>query len=64
MKTIAKKTDMTEGKIFGKFVSYALPFMFTNLLQVLYNAADVIVVGLSSEPDAVGRSVRLPPLSI
>lgn len=54
MKTIAKKTDMTEGKIFGKFVSYALPFMFTNLLQVLYNAADVIVVGLSSEPDAVG----------
>ena len=54
MKTIAKKNDMTEGKIFGKFVAYALPFMLTNLLQVLYNAADIIVVGLSGEPDAVG----------
>ncbi len=54
MKTIAEKTDMTEGKIFGKFVAYALPFMLTNLLQVLYNAADIIVVGLSGEPDAVG----------
>ena len=28
--------------------------MLTNLLQVLYNAADIIVVGLSGEPDAVG----------
>ncbi len=45
---------MTEGKIFSKFVAFALPFMLTNLLQVAYNAADVIVVGLSSEPNAVG----------
>lgn len=52
--TTAKKNDMTEGGIFGKFVAYALPFMLTNLLQVLYNAADVIVVGLSGEPDALG----------
>ncbi len=53
-KTLAEKNDMTTGGIFGKFVAYALPFMLTNLLQVLYNAADIIVVGLSGEPDAVG----------
>lgn len=50
----AKNADMTEGGIFGKFVAYALPFMLTNLLQVLYNAADIVVVGLSHEADAVG----------
>lgn len=50
----AKNADMTEDGIFGKFVAYALPFMLTNLLQVLYNAADIVVVGLSHEADAVG----------
>ena len=53
-KVRSRNTDMTEGKIFGRFIAYVLPFMFTNLLQVLYNAADIVVVGLSSEPDAVG----------
>jgi putative MATE family efflux protein len=28
--------------------------MLTNLLQVLYNAADMVIVSMSSEPDAVG----------
>ena len=53
-KVRSRNTDMTEGKIFGRFIAYVLPFMFTNLLQVLYNAADIVVVGLSNEPDAVG----------
>ncbi len=50
----ATSLDLTEGGIFGKFLAYMIPFMLTNLLQVLYNAADIVVVGLSSEPDAVG----------
>lgn len=50
----ANSLDLTEGGIFGKFLAYMIPFMLTNLLQVLYNAADIVVVGLSSEPDAVG----------
>ena len=28
--------------------------MATNLLQVLYNAADMMIVGMSTEADAVG----------
>ena len=46
--------DMTEGPILSRLLVFALPLIFTNLLQVLYNAADMVVVGLSSEPDAVG----------
>ena len=51
----AKKTiQMTEGPLFGKILVFILPLMVTNLLQVLYNAADMMVVSLSTEPDAVG----------
>ena len=45
---------MTEGPLFGKILIFILPLMATNLLQTLYNAADMIVVGLSAEADAVG----------
>ena len=52
--TKRKDIDMTSGPIFKQMLVFALPLIFTNLLQVLYNATDMIVVGLSSEPDAVG----------
>lgn len=45
---------MTEGRIFGKMLLFILPLMATNLLQMLYNAADMMVVSLSPELDAVG----------
>ena len=45
---------MTEGPLLGKIILFVLPLMATNLLQVLYNAADMMVVSLSVEPDAVG----------
>ena len=37
--------DMTEGPLTKKIILYSLPLMVTGLLQLLYNAADVIVVG-------------------
>lgn len=46
--------DMTTGPLFRKLLLFILPLMATNLLQMLYNAADIMIVGLSSEPDAVG----------
>ena len=46
--------NMTEGRVFGKILLFAFPLMITNLLQVFYGAADMIIVSLSSEPNAVG----------
>ena len=46
--------NMTEGGVFGKILLFAFPLMITNLLQVFYNAADMIIVSMSSEPNAVG----------
>ncbi len=50
----AKKIDFTEGKIFPMLFAFVLPIIATNLLQMFYNAADMMVVSLSSEPNAVG----------
>ncbi len=49
-----KKPNLTEGPIFSRIITVALPLMATNLLQTFYNAADMIIVGLSPVKDAVG----------
>ena len=49
-----KTVNFTEGKLFFKIVWFVLPIVATNLLQTLYNAADMMVVSLSSESNAVG----------
>ncbi|MBR6687203.1 MAG: MATE family efflux transporter, partial [Clostridia bacterium] len=47
MKLFAKnnKIDMLTAPLFKKMVLFALPVLFTNVLQLLYNHADQIVVG-------------------
>ncbi len=44
---MAKKyeMDMTSGPILSKMLMFALPLMLSSVLQLLFNAADVIVVG-------------------
>ncbi len=37
--------DMTHGPIFGKLIQFALPLMLSSILQLLFNAVDVVVVG-------------------
>ncbi len=48
------KTSFTDGSIFDKLLYFVLPIMATNLLQMFYNAADMMVVSASSETNAVG----------
>ena len=37
--------DMTNGPLPGKILRFALPIMAANIIQLLFNAADVVVVG-------------------
>lgn len=46
--------DMTKGSLFVNILRFIFPLILTNLLQQLYHAADVVVVGLSSDPNAIG----------
>lgn len=37
--------DMCNGPLFGKILLFTLPLMLSGILQLLFNAADVVVVG-------------------
>lgn len=47
MSAVAKthQIDMTNGAILPKLLSFSIPLIFSSALQLLFNAADVIVVG-------------------
>lgn len=37
--------DMCSGPVFHKMLVFAIPLMFSGILQLLFNAADIVVVG-------------------
>lgn len=37
--------DMTQGAIFPKLLEFSVPLIFSSILQLLFNAADIVVVG-------------------
>lgn len=45
--------DMCSGPLFSKILIFALPIMAMNILQLLFNAADMIVVGRFSGSQAL-----------
>ena len=45
MKTTSLSKDFTTGSIPKRLLWFALPFMASNALQVLYNTVDMIIVG-------------------
>lgn len=45
MKKRKNEIDMCNGPLFGKVLIFSLPLMLSGILQLLYNAADVAVVG-------------------
>lgn len=57
--------DMSKGSILKNILFFALPLMLSNILQLLYNAADTVVVGRWGGPDslaAVGATGTLTVL--
>ena len=46
--------NMTEGKLFPKIVRFTVPVVLAGILQLLYNASDMIVVGRFAEPGSLG----------
>ena len=41
--------DMTSGNLFKKIIIYSIPIILTSVLQLLYNACDLMVVGKFAE---------------
>lgn len=45
--------DMCNGPLLGKILRFSIPLMFSGILQLLFNAADIIVVGQFTGSDAL-----------
>ena len=58
----AMRADLTEGPLLGKIWSFTLPIIATGLLQTLYNASDMIVVGRFAGAFAMGAVGACGPL--
>lgn len=59
--------DMTSGPLWGKMMMFAVPLILSSMLQLLFNAADLIVVGNwggHGSMAAVGNTVSLINLVI
>lgn len=52
-KRVAASVNLTEGPLFKRIILYTIPIILTGLLQLLFNAADIIVVGNSSNETAL-----------
>ena len=45
--------DMCHGSLFDKLISFSIPLMISGILQLLFNAVDIIVVGRFSGSEAL-----------
>ena len=52
--------DLTRGSVFKNLVLFAVPILLSNMLQQLYHAADVVVVGNFSADTTVSLAAKNP----
>ena len=53
MKQNKYEIDMCNGTIMDKLISFSLPLMLSGILQLMFNAVDIIVVGRFSGSQAL-----------
>lgn len=58
----SNQIDMTQGAIFSKLLVFSVPLILSSLLQLLFNAADVIVVGRYVGSNALAAVGSVAPL--
>ena len=66
MATTSRSADLTSGPMLQKIILFSVPLAASSILQLLFNAADVVVVGRfagsSSAPaDRAQRKSPPPP---
>ncbi|MBP3437196.1 MAG: MATE family efflux transporter [Clostridia bacterium] len=49
-----KEVDMLNGPLLGRLIRFSIPLILSGILQLLYNAADIIIVGQFEGVNAVG----------
>lgn len=63
MNSVGKyQIDMCHGPLFGKIVLFSIPLMASNIMQVLFNAVDMIVIGHYTTHEAMAAVGSCGPL--
>src|SRR5690554_3334712 len=57
-----RQSDMTSGPLLSQLLAFALPIMAMNILQLLFNAADMVVVGRFAGSQALAAVGATGPL--
>ena len=50
--------DMCTGPLLGKILLFTLPLILSGILQLLFNAADIVVVGRYTGSEALAAVAR------
>lgn len=62
MKKRRYEIDMTQGPILPSILRFAIPLIFADMLQLLYNAADIAVVGRFASSEALAAVSATSPI--
>ena len=63
MNSVGKyQIDMCHGPLFGKIVLFSIPLMASNIMQVLFNAVDMVVIGRYASHEAMAAVGSCGPL--
>ena len=54
--------DMTKGRILPQLTTFAIPLILGNLFQIMYNAADSVIVGQFVGDDALAAVGTAGPI--
>lgn len=54
------QVDMTHGPLLGKIIRFAIPLMMANAMSLMFNAADLIVVGRFADSSAMAAVGAAP----
>ena len=60
---VKNELDMTSGPLLGKLALFSIPIVFSGLLQLLFNAADIAVVGRFTGQGALAAVSASSPIS-
>ena len=57
MATTSRSADLTSGPMLQKIILFSVPLAASSILQLLFNAADVVVVGRFAGSTALARKL-------
>lgn len=60
--TKSHEMDMCSGSLFKKILIFTIPIMLSGILQLLFNAADIVVIGRWVGPDSMAAVGSTSPL--